>query len=454
MTPGTETAVVAGVSVSHSHASIEQIEAAAADSQREGIKQLLNHPDVSEAFVLQTCNRVEAYVVSADPEAGRAALEWYFEAVADEAIRELNHEASLRHLMSVACGIESLVLGEDQIIGQLRNAYEDARGVGATGPTLEDAILKALHVGERARSETAINEGALSIGSAAVTFAESRHELENATALIIGAGEIATLAAKSLEESADRVLVANRTVPHAEHLAEQLEADASAVELDSIPAVAAESDIVVSATGCPDHVVEKSDLEAAGETCVIDIAQPRDVEPAAASLDDISVYDLDAIEDITDETKAQRRAAAERVESMIDDELEHLLNQYKRKRADQIISAMYEGAERVKARELKTAVSKLTQERDGDVSDAEQEILESMADALVGQLLSAPTQSLRDAAENDDWSTISAALQLFGPGLEIESSEGPVTPSEPGGIPKEMRERMPASVIEQLSEDN
>lgn len=454
MTAGTETTVVAGASVSHSHASIEQIESAAADSHTDGVEELLDRSGISEAFVIQTCNRVEAYVVSVDPEAGREALASYFETTADEAIDDLDHEASLRHLMSVACGLESLVLGEDQIIGQLRNAYEDARGVGAIGPTLDDAILKALHVGERARSETAINEGALSIGSAAVKFAESKHELEEATALIIGAGEIATLAAKALEDSARRVVVANRTLPHAEHLAEQLDADASAVGLDAVPIAVAESDLVVSATGSPEHVVDACDLETAGETCIIDIAQPRDIEPKATALGNVSVYDLDAIEEVTDETKAQREAAAETVEAMIDDELEHLLNQYKRKRADQVISAMYEGAERVKARELRTAISKLTQERDGDIPDAEKEILESMADALVGQLLSAPTQSLRDAAEKDDWSTISTALQLFGPGLEVEPTGQPKMPDEPNGIPQEMRDRMPASVIEQLTEDD
>lgn len=454
MTVGTETAVVAGASVSHSHATLEQIESAAADSQREGVESLLDDAGVSEAYVLQTCNRVEAYIVSADPGAGQDALSAYFGDLEGDVVRKLDHEESLKHLMSVACGLESLVLGEDQILGQVRDAYEDARGVGGIGPTLDDAILKALHVGERARSETGINEGALSLGSAAVRFAESKRELDGATALVIGAGEIATLAAKALEESAERLLVANRTLPNAEQLAKQLDTDASAIGLDAVSIAAAESDIVVSATGSDGYVVESSDLETAGETCVIDIAQPRDVEPSADSLANVSVYDLDAIESITDETRSQRRDAAETVESMIDEELEHLLSQYKRKRADQVISAMYEGAERIKARELRTAVSKLTQERDADVSDAEKEILESMADALVGQLLSAPTQSLRDAAENDDWSTISTALQLFGPGLEVEPSGQPIQPNAPDGIPQEVRERMPARVIEQLTEDD
>jgi glutamyl-tRNA reductase len=248
------------------------------------------------------------------------------------------------------------------------------------------------------------------------------------------------------------VIVANRTLPHAEHLAGQLDAETSAVGLEAVGVAVDEADVVVSATGSSGYVIDDADLETTGETCVIDIAQPRDVDPSADG-GDVSVYDLDAIESITDETRSKRRAAAEIVESMIDEELDHLLAQYKRKRADRVIAAMYEGAERIKARELQTAVSKL-EAAEGDLGEEEREILESMADALVGQLLSAPTRSLREAAEKDDWSTISTALRLFGPGLEPEPS-APAVPDGPAeaDVPEEMRERMPARVIEQLEDE-
>jgi glutamyl-tRNA reductase len=448
----TRTELVAGVSVSHSDATVEQIERAAADSQRAAIEELLDRPDVSEAFVLQTCNRAEAYVVTETPDAGREALSAYLGDVDPEIVRNLDHEESFRHLMAVACGLESLVLGEDQILGQLREAYEDARGVGAVGPVLDDAVLKALHVGERARSETAINEGAVSLGSAAVRFADSKRDLEDATALVIGAGEMATLTANAFDERVDRIVIANRTLPHAEHVVTQLETDASAVGLDAVSAAADEADVVVSATGSGEYVVGPENFETVGQTCVIDIAQPRDIPPAAAELDGVSVYDLDAIEAVTDETRANRRAAAETVEAMIDEEFEHLMEQYKRKRADQVIAAMYEGAERIKARELRTAVSKL--ESEGGVSAAEREILESLADALVGQLLSAPTESLREAAENDDWSTIRTALELFGPAFELEPAEPPAAPDRPGSLPEGIRDRMPADVVEQLQTED
>jgi glutamyl-tRNA reductase len=448
------TGIIAGISVSHSDAAVEDIEAACADSQRAAVENLLAQSGVSEAFVLQTCNRAEAYVVAEDEPTAREALESHFGGVDTDAGRELGHETSLRHLMRVACGLESLVLGEDQILGQVRDAYEDARAAGGIGPTLDDALLKALHVGERARTETAINEGVVSLASAAVRLAESERDIEGGTALVVGAGEMATLAAQALAEEVDRVLVANRTVPHAEHVVSELDADGSAVGLDAVSAAAADADLVITATGSTDHVLDVEDLTDVGETLVIDLAQPRDVAPTADDLEAVDIRDLDTLQSVTDRTRKQRRKAAEAVEAMIDDEFDHLISQYKRKRADQVIAAMYEGAERVKARELRTAVSRLEAETDGEVTDAEREVIESMADALVGQLLSAPTQSLREAAENDDWSTINTALQLFGSSLQPEPTEIPSIPEGPEDIPEEMRQEMPSHVLEQLSAED
>jgi len=444
------TEIIAGASVSHHHAGVADVEAACAASQRAAVDSLLEEPLVSEAFVLQTCNRAEAYVVADDETTARETLDAQFAAVDDDAVRRLGHETSLRHLMRVTCGLESLVLGEDQIIGQVREAYEDARAAGGIGPTLDDAVLKALHVGERARDETEINEGVLSLGSAAVRLAESRRDIEGATALVVGAGEIATLAARSAADRAGRVIVANRTLPHAEHVVNELDIEGSAVGLGAVPVAVEAADLVITATGSDEYVVDREALAAAGETFVVDLARPRDVAPGAEGLEAVTVHDLDTLESVTEATRRQRQQAAEAVEAMIDEEFERLLEQYKRKRADEVIATMYEGAERVKSRELRTAIGKLEAETDGEVTDGQREILESMADALVGQLLSAPTQSLRDAAENDDWTTINTALQLFGPGLEPEPMDIPSLPDGPDSIPEGMRQQMPPAVLEQL----
>jgi len=175
-----QTGVIVGVRVSHERASVDQLETAAAESQRLAVESLLAEPDVDEALVLQTCNRTEGYVVAPDHETGRDALELFTRAVTDDVVVEMGHEESLRHLMRVAAGLESIVLGEDQILGQLREAYADARGVGGIGPMLEDGVTKALHVGERARSETAINEGVVSLASAAVRLVDRECALDGA----------------------------------------------------------------------------------------------------------------------------------------------------------------------------------------------------------------------------------------------------------------------------------
>ena len=423
MTAGT--GVVSGVRVTHESASLDDVASACHADEATTLGRLLDAPGVREAYVLQTCNRFEAYVVTDAAATGRAILGDFAPDLGSHTTVEMNHEASLRHLMRVAAGLESLVVGEDQIIGQVRRAYETAHEVGAIGPMLDDAVTKAIHVGERARTETAINDGAVSIGSAAVALLDEHRDLDGATALVVGAGEMGTIAAHALADANVATLyVANRSVERAAGVAEEVDAaDARAVSLDALATALDAADVVVSATGSESHVLDAGTLAGRGRTLVVDIAQPRDVSPAASALDGVTVYDMAALESVTDETKRRRRAAAESVETMIDREFERLLEGYKRKRADEVISTMYESAERVKARELSEALSKL--DAHGGLSDDQRAVVESMADALVSQLLAAPTKSLRDAAADDDWTTINTALQLFDPDFGEGNDGGP-----------------------------
>jgi len=439
----TSTGVITGVSVSHRQADVGEIESAAASSQRAAVERLLDHAAVTEAFAIQTCNRVEAYVVTDDAGAGRAVLESYAADIPDSVLEWLDHEASLRHMMRVASGLESLVIGEDQIIGQVRDAYEDARSIGAVGPVLESAITKAIHVGERARSETAINDGVVSVGSAAVELAATEHDLTDATATVVGAGEMSTLAAKALDArtDADRLLVVNRTVERAERVLDAVEMDGQPLGMDALERAVSAADVVVSATGKPDLVIDPSLVAAIGETVVFDLAQPQDVPESVGELANVTRYDLDALESVTEETRAKRREAALAVEEVIDEAFEELLTQYKRKRADEVISAMYEGAERRKTAELEQAFAKL------DLDEEEREVVESMADSIVNQLLAPPTNGLRDAAEADDWSTINTALQLFDPSFTDEETDGLAAIAEHAsggseGMPPAIRDRL------------
>jgi glutamyl-tRNA reductase len=455
----TATGVITGVSVAHQRAGLDDIEAAGVDDGAGVVRSLVADGAVREAFALGTCNRAEAYVVTEDAAAGREALSHVVAGVPEGSVRWLGHEESLEHLLRVACGLESLVVGEDQILGQVRDAYNAADAAGGLGAVLEEAVRKAIHVGERARSETRINEGAVSMGSAAARLADAELDgLDGVTALVIGAGEMGSLAARSLAARVDRLVVANRTRSRAEHvvaaLSEEVGVDAEAAGLDELEDVLERAELVVAATGSDDPVIDRTTLAAAGETVVLDLARPRDVAAAAAELASVSLRDLEDIEAVTDATEARRAAAAEEVAAMIDAELERLLAQFKRKRADEVIAAMYEGAEQVKERELSTAISQL--EAGGGLTGDQREAVESLADALVGQLLAAPTKSLREAAEEDDWETINTALRLFDPEFEtVEVDDGMPDELEgmsPEDIPPGMRDRIPDPVLERIED--
>lgn len=441
-----DTGVIAGVSVSHANASVEEIEAAQTADSTALVSDLLARDGVEEAFAIQTCNRAEAFVAADDAAVARTAVEKFAPDVREGAIVHLGHEGSLRHFMRVAAGLESLVLGEDQILGQLSDAAEAARGVGGLrGGVLDDALSKAQQVGKRARAETAINEGSLSLGSAAVEFAERETDLDGASALVVGAGEMGLLSARALDASpVSQIVVANRTLRTAEHVASDLRTESTAVELDALPTETAVADIVIAATGAVDHTVRDETVADAGETLCIDLGQPRDIAPDAGD-ERVAVRDIDDLETVTDEARERRASAAEAVEEMIDTEFDRLLEEFKRKRADGAISAMYESAERTKQRELREAVAKL--EAQGDLTDDQRETVAGLADALVGQLLAAPTKSLREAAAEDDWERIHTAMQLFDPEFDGPPASIDTAESIDGGV------HDAESPLEHLSED-
>jgi glutamyl-tRNA reductase len=209
-------------------------------------------------------------------------------------------------------------------------------------------------------------------------------------------------------------------------------------DLDGLVETIELADVVISATASAESVVDPDALTDVGETFIVDITRPRDIPERVDSLSHLTVYDLDRLETVTQKTRRMRREAAIRVEEIVDEEFEQLLVQYKRQRADSVISAMYESAERVKASELERTLAEL------DLEDEQEAVVESMADAIVSQLLAAPTNSLRDAAENDDWETIHTALRLFNPAFGPDTEAiSPAFVSEMGSgeIPDAVREQ-------------
>jgi glutamyl-tRNA reductase len=410
----TRTRVLSGARVTYERAGVDEIAAAGSGDTRTDVSGLVAEDGVEEAYVLRTCNRVEAYVVAESAAVGRPALDRFFADVPEDAVVVTDHEESLRHLMRVAAGLESMVLGEDRVLGQVREAYEHARGAGGVGPVLEEAVTKAIHVGERVRTETAINEGVVSMGSAAAQYLDERVGLSTATALVVGAGDIGSSVAKALDaRGIDELVIANRTVPNADHLAGAVDADAEAVGLDALHDAIERASVVVTATGAARPVIDRDAVDGTSPTWIVDMGQPRDVAPTVDDVEGVRRFDLDALERITAGTRERRREAAREAEEMIDAEFDHLLDRFKRKRADEVVAAMHESADRVKRRELERAIRKM--EAEGGLTDEQREVVEALADSLVGQLLAAPTKSLRDAAAEDDWTTIATALQLFDP---------------------------------------
>jgi glutamyl-tRNA reductase len=219
-------------------------------------------------------------------------------------------------------------------------------------------------------------------------------------------------------------------VPHAEHLAASVD-DADATGLDALPESVADADVVVTATGSDAPLLDDGiDAAAARDTLIVDIAQPRDVAQAVAEREGVDYVGLGAVEDVTDGTRERRAEAADTVERLVDREFDRLLDQFKRRRADEAIAAMHESADRLKRREVTTAITRL--ESAGDLTERQREVVESLGDALVGKLLAPPTTSLREAAVADDWDTIRTALDLFDP--DFEDGGGPPD-AIPAGAP-------------------
>ena len=419
------TGVVSGVRVTHELADVDTVSAAGTGDVRTDVDALLAHDAVQEAYALRTCNRSEAYVVTEDATGAGPALEEFVGERPESAVVRTGHEDSIRHLLRVAAGLESMVLGEHAVLGQVRTAYETARGVGGIGPVLEEVVPKAIHVGERVRSETAINEGAHSLGSAAVRFLEERVALESATVLVVGAGEMSSTVARWLDDhDVDRIVVVNRSLETAADLADDLSVETAVATTDDLTDHLATADAVVAATGASEPVIDVGTALAAGiagadgPACVVDMGQPRDVAPRVDDVEGVSLYDLDDLESVTGRTHERRRRAADAAETTVEEELDHLLERFKRKRADEVVAAMHESADRVKRRELETALQKL--EAQGELTDEQRETVEDLADALVGQLMAAPTKSLREAAGEDDWETIATAIRLFDPEFGTE----------------------------------
>lgn len=406
---------ISSMLITHTKASIDEME----NAWHGGIDQLLmhlkSHELVEECAVLKTCNRVEVYVVS--PKGSKVLLEFAKHMkVSSRIIDFLDHEESLRHLLRLTSGLESMIVGEDQILGQVKELYALAKKADTTGRTLDTAFSKAIQVGKRIRNETGINKGSVSIGSAAVELAENElGGLDGKTVMVIGAGEMGTLVAKALAYKEIKVIyVANRTYEKAETLACELNGKAVRYELmeNYIPV----SDVVISATSAPHFVLTSEIISRAMQKrkkglLLIDIGNPRNIENSVGELPGISLHNIDGLRSISETNLAKRREEAKKAELLIEEELVLLNKQYKRQQADRIISALYSRVEAIRGKECEEAINKLKARH--TMGDVEREVLDDMTHSFANQVLAEPTKILRNAAEHDDERFLDAVAELF-----------------------------------------
>jgi glutamyl-tRNA reductase len=412
---------ISSMIITHAKASIEDIESAWHGAVEDLLHVLHSHELVHECVVLMTCNRVEVYVVS--PKGSKVLFEYVKKMGVPDRIIEFNdHEESLIHLMRVACGLESMIVGEDQILGQVKELYHTAREAGVTGKVLDTAYEKVIHVGKRVRAETRINKGSVSIGSAAVDLAEAElGTLQGKTVVVIGAGAMGSLVAHALaHKDVSAVYVANRTFDRGEALAREL--DGIAVPYDEKNRYIASSDVVISATSAPHPVLTAEimrpilkDRSDHGDRChdllMIDIANPRDIEDPVADLPGVKLYNIDGLKAISDSNLHKRMQEIEKVEKIIEDEYDLLTIQYKRQQADKVISSLYSQIEDLRIREREHAIKRLSAKH--TLGDFERSVLDDLTHAITNKVLAEPTKTLRDAAAEDDIDFLATTAALF-----------------------------------------
>ncbi|MFP4560442.1 MAG: glutamyl-tRNA reductase [Thiohalorhabdus sp.] len=377
---------------------------------------------VREGAILSTCNRTECYCAATDTVAGQeAVITWLagFHGLTPEELRPhlyaYHDREAVTHLFRVSGSLDSLVVGEPQILGQLKEAYRSAYHVGSLGPLLNRAFHHAFKVGKRVRSETDIGGQAVSVSYAAVELARRIFgDLSRSRVLLIGAGETIQLAGRHLREAGVATqLVANRTLENAEELAAELEV--RAMPLDAVPEVLGEVDMVISSTGAPTQVVERAWLERAQKRrkrqamFLVDLAVPRDLPEDAEEVSGIYLYTVDDLQAVVEENLQARRQEAERAEGIVEANVEEFLQWLRSQEIVPTIKAMRAKAEAIREQELER-----TRKRLGHVPEEMESALEKLSQALVTKLLHEPTMQLRHCSENGNGEElIEATHQLF-----------------------------------------
>lgn len=376
----------------------------------EGLTRFRELPEINEAIILSTCNRVELYANVKDNQRAAEAVKTFLSefhninrSSLDTGLYIYEGTDAVRHIFRVASSLDSMVVGEPQILGQLKDAFELALSQKTTGILLNKLMKKAISVAKRVRTETRIAENAVSISFAAVELAKKIFtDLSKRVFMLLGAGEMAELAAKHLISSGVKeVLVSNRTYERACDLAKEF--NGKPVRFDEFINEMARADIVICSTGAPDYIVSKSQMQKVmkerkqRQVFLIDISVPRNIDPEINDLANVYLYNVDDLQGVVDSNLFERTKEAEKAEKIIDEELETFLKWQSTLDSVPTIIAIREKAEEIKQEELDKLFHKIT-----DIGEKEREAIEYMAAALINKMIHPPTAALKEDSEDKD----------------------------------------------------
>jgi len=391
---------------------------------------LIAHPAIREAALLSTCNRVEITAVTHNPDAAIAAIhEWFAEKSSIEMERVCEHlyshttDDAIQHLFSVASGLDSLVLGEPQILGQVKTSYEHALAAETAGHVLHRLYQSTFAAAKRARSETAIGKQAVNISSCAVELAKHIFgDLSGKTVMLIGAGEMAELAARHLRGNGCKdILVANRTLERAQNLAKEFEGHA--LTLDQLDSYLDAADIVLSSTGAntfvllPDAVTQAMKKRRGAPMFLVDIAVPRDIDPRIGDLNDVYLYDIDDLQQVVQGNREQREQEAEKARNILRQEAQQFVNWLKSLESVPLIRGIQQQMEVLRQEELGKANRYLK-----DFDAAQMEAVERFSRALMKRFMHPSLQTLKSLPDDIEGDLLmGAARRLFGLDTAAES---------------------------------
>ncbi len=382
------------------------------------LKNLRNVRDISESAILSTCNRTEFYCRTASDDQA-SLIDWIADtkqiqpALFTPYLYSYKNSESIRHMFRVACGLDSMILGEPQILGQMKTAYHAAEQAGTLGKNLSKLFHHTFSAAKKVRTDTAIGSSPVSVAFAAVQLAQQIFDkLSEQTALLIGAGETIELTARHLyQHGIGRIIIANRTFDKAHALAIQF--DGYAIALSEIPNHLAEADIVVSSTASQLPILGKGRVESAIKKrkrkpmFMVDLAVPRDIEAEVEQLRDVYLYTVDDLQHTVNQNMDSRRRAAEQAEEIIDTQVEHFLAWLRSQGAQETIRDYRQQAEITRDEILHKALIQLNN------GTPAEDVLQRLAHTLTNKLIHTPCAQLREAGSNERHDLIAASREIF-----------------------------------------